>query len=136
VEVGSGAAVDFVAREQVNGVLSGGVGGEFGSEIGDDGDGAGGKFALGVAFADDNFGADCALIIEDIPFSQGDGFGDPTGGVETDGKEGAVAGGIYGEALIKEELNFGNGEDFGLPVAVDLHGNTQLDDLHSTASRG
>jgi hypothetical protein len=33
-------------------------------------------------------------------------------------------------------LNLGDGEDFCLPVAVDLHGNTQLDYLHSTASRG
>ena len=86
MEVGSGAAVDFVAREQVNGVLSRGVGGEFGSEIGDDGDGAGGEFALGVAFADDNFGADIAFSVDDIAFVEGDGFGDPTGGVETDGK--------------------------------------------------
>jgi hypothetical protein len=61
VKVGSGAAVDFVAREQVNGVLSGGVGGEFGSEIGDGGNGAGGEFALGVALADDDFGADVAF---------------------------------------------------------------------------
>jgi hypothetical protein len=33
-------------------------------------------------------------------------------------------------------LNLGDGEDFCLPVAVDLHGNTQLGYLHSTASRG
>ena len=86
MEVGSGAAVDFVAREQVNGVGAGGVGGEFGSEIGDDGDGAGGEFAFGVAFADDDFGADVAFCVEDIALAEGDGFGDPTGGVETDGK--------------------------------------------------
>ena len=54
--------------------------------------------------------------------SEGDGFGDPTGGVETDGKEGAISGGIDGEAVVKEELNLGSGEDFGLPVAIDFHG--------------
>ena len=102
MEVGSGAAVDFVAREQVNGVGARGVGGEFGAEVGDDGDGAGGKFAFGVAFADDQFGADVALGIVDIPFGEGDGFGDPTGGVETDGKEGAISRGIDREALVKE----------------------------------
>jgi hypothetical protein len=26
--------------------------------------------------------------------------------------------------FIKEELNLGDGKDFGLPVAVDLHSNT------------
>ena len=86
MEVGSGAAVDFVAREQVNGVGARGVGGEFGSEIGDGGNGAGGKFAFGVAFADDNFGADVAFCVDDIAFVEGDGFGDAAGGVETDGK--------------------------------------------------
>ena len=55
MEVGFCAAVDFIAREQVNGVGARGVGGEFGSKIGNGGDGAGGEFALGVAFADDNF---------------------------------------------------------------------------------
>ena len=84
--MGSGAAVGSVAREQVNGVLSRRVGGEFGSKIGDGGNGAGGEFALGVAFADDNFGADIAFSVDDIAFVEGDGFGDPTGGVETDGK--------------------------------------------------
>jgi hypothetical protein len=66
VEVGSGAAVDFVAREQVNGVLSGGIGGEFGSEVGDDGDGAGGEFAFGVALTNDDFGADVPFSVDDI----------------------------------------------------------------------
>lgn len=102
MEVSSGAAVDFVAREEVDGVLSGGVGGEFGSKVGDGGNRAGGEFALGVAFTDDNFGADVALGIVDIPFGEGDGFGDPTGGVETDGKEGAISRGIDREPLIKE----------------------------------
>ena len=125
MEVGSGAAVDFVAREQVNGVLSGGVGGEFGSEIDDRWNGAGGEFTFGVAFADDNFGADVAFYVDDIAFVEGDGFGDAAGGVETDGKEGAISRGIYGEAFIKEELNLGDGEDFCLPVAVDLHGSTE-----------
>ena len=122
MKVGRGAAVDFVAREQVNGVLSRGVGGEFGSEIGDDGDGAGGEFALGVAFADDDFGADCAFRVEDIAFIEGDGFGNPASGVETDGKQGAISGGIDGEAVVKEELNLGDGEDFCLPVAIYFHG--------------
>lgn len=102
MEVGSGAAVDFVAREQVNGVLSRGVGGEFGSEIGDGWDGAGGKFALGVAFADDDFGANVAFGVENVASVEGDGFGDPASGVETDGKQGAISRGIDREALIKE----------------------------------
>jgi hypothetical protein len=102
VEVGSGAAVDFVAREQVNGVLSRGVGGEFGAKIGDDGDGASGELAFGVAFADDNFGADVAFGVENVASVEGDGFGDPTGGVETDGKQGAISRGIDREALVKE----------------------------------
>ena len=102
MEVQFGAAVDFVAREQVNGVLSRGVGGEFGSEIGDDGDGAGGEFTLGVAFADDNFGADVAFGVENVASVESDGFGDAASGVETDGKEGAISRGIDREALIKE----------------------------------
>ena len=78
--------LNFVAREQVNGVLSGGVGGEFGSQIGDDGNGAGGEFALGVAFTDDNFGADVAFGVDHVAAAEGDGFGDATGGVETHGE--------------------------------------------------
>ena len=61
VEVGVGAAVGFIAREEVARVAAGGIGGEFGAQVGDDGDGAGGEFAFGVAFADDQFGADVAL---------------------------------------------------------------------------
>ena len=91
-------------------------------QVGDDGDGAGGEFAFGVAFADDDFGADVAFCVDDIALAEGDGFGDPTGGVETDGKEGAISRGIDGEALIKQKLEFGDGEDFCLPVAIDLHG--------------
>jgi hypothetical protein len=45
--------------------------------------------------------------IEDIALVEGDGFGDPTGGVETDGKQGAISGGIDGEAFGKEQLNLG-----------------------------
>ena len=136
VEVGIGSRVEFVAREEVAGVAAGGIGGELGAEVGDDGDGAGGEFAFGVAFADDEFGADVAPGVVDIAFGEGDGFRDPTGGVETHGKQGAVAVGLDGEALIKEQLNFGDGEDFGLTVAVDFHGNTQLGYLHSTVNRG
>ena len=122
MEVRFGAAVDFVAREEVNGVGARGVGGEFGAEVGDDGDGAGGEFAFGVAFADNQFGADVALGVVDIPFGEGDGFADPTGGVETNGKQGAISVGLDDEALIKQELEFVSGEDFGLTVAVDFHG--------------
>jgi hypothetical protein len=53
---------------------------------------------------------------------EGDGFGDPTGSVKTDGKQGAISGGIDGEAFIKQQLNLGGGEDFGLPVAIYFHG--------------
>ena len=53
---------------------------------------------------------------------EGDGFGNSASGVETDGEEGAISGGIDREAVVKEQLNLGSGEDFGLPVAVDLHG--------------
>jgi hypothetical protein len=35
---------------------------------------------------------------------------------------GAVAVGLDDEALIKEQLEFGSGEDFSLTVAVDFHG--------------
>ena len=122
VEVGVGATVGLVAREEVARVAAGGIGGKFGGQVGDDGDGAGGEFAFGVAFTDDEFGADVALSIVDIAFGEGDGFADPTGGVETDGKQGAVAVGLDDEALIKEQLEFGSGEDFGLTVAVDFHG--------------
>ena len=104
MEVRFGAAVDVVAREEV-----------------DDGNGAGGELAFSIAFADDNFGADVAFSVDHITFVQGDGFGDAAGGVETDGKKSAISGGIYREAFIKEELNLGDGEDFGLPVAIDLH---------------
>ena len=86
VEVGVGATVGFVAREEVAGVAAGGIGGKFGVKVGDDGDGAGGEFALGVAFTDDQFGADVALGVVDIPFGEGNGFANSTGGVETDGK--------------------------------------------------
>ena len=122
MEVGRGAGVGNVAREQVGRIGAGGIGGEFGSQIRDGGDGAGGEFALGVAFADDNFGADVAFGVENIPLVEGDGFGDPTGGVEADGKQGAISGGIDGEALIKQQLNLSSGEDFGLPVAIYFHG--------------
>ena len=122
MEMGIGTAVNFIAREEVARIAARGIGGEFGAQIGDDGDGAGGELALSIALADDDFGADCAFRVEDIALSQGDGFGDPTGSVETDGKQGAISGGIYGEAFIKEQLNLGDGEDFCLPVAVDLHG--------------
>ena len=102
MEVRFGAAVNFVAREQVNGVLSRGVGGEFGSEIGDDGDGAGGEFTFGVAFADDNFGADIPFGVKNVAAVEAHGFGNSASGVETDGKEGAISRGIYGEAFGEE----------------------------------
>lgn len=122
MEVGRGAGVGNVPREQVGWVGAGGIGGEFGSKIRDGGNGASGEFALGVAFADDDFGADVTFGVEDIPLVEGDGFRDPAGGVETDGKQGAISGGIDGEAVGKQQLNLGGGEDFGLPVTVDLHG--------------
>ena len=92
----------FVAREQVNGVLSRGVRCKFGSEIFDRRNRAGGEFTLSVALTDDDFGADVAFGVDDIAFVEGDGFRNPTGGVETDGKQGAISRGIDREALIKE----------------------------------
>ena len=86
MEVAVCAAVSLVAREQVNGVLSRGIGSEFRSEIFDRWNRAGGEFALSVALADDNFGADSAFSVDDIAFVEGDGFRNSTGGVETDGK--------------------------------------------------
>jgi hypothetical protein len=78
VEVAVCAAVRFVAREQVNGVLSGGVRCKFRSEVFNCWNRAGGKFALSVALTDDDFGADVAFGVEDIAFVEGDGFRNPT----------------------------------------------------------
>ena len=45
MEVGIGAAVEFVAGEEVARVAAGGIGCEESVQVGDDRDGAGGEFA-------------------------------------------------------------------------------------------
>ena len=57
--------------------------------------------------------------VVDIGGSEGDAFVDPTGCIETDGKNGTIA--IVFESFVKYEVNFIGSEYFCLSMPIYLH---------------
>lgn len=78
-----------------------------------DRDSAGAELTFGVTFADNHFGADDIRRGENIDYFQAARFGNATGGVETNSKEGAVA--IALQTVVEQEFDFLLSEYLGLP---------------------
>jgi len=72
-----------------------------------------------LAKASVNCRTDCARVCVDILDHQGTSFGNPTGGVETNPKEGAIA--RRSQTFVEQKLDFLLREYFGLTVPFYLH---------------
>jgi hypothetical protein len=72
-----------------------------------------------LAKASVNRRADSARVRIDILDHQGTRFGNPTGGVETNSAEGAIA--LRKQTFVEQNLDFLLREYFGLPVPFYLH---------------
>jgi hypothetical protein len=85
------------------------------------------KFSFSVGFAEVNCRADSARVCVDILDHQGTSFGNPTGGVETNSKQGAIATGK--QTFVEQKLDFLLREYFGLAVPFYLHAWCILDPI-------
>jgi len=77
------------------------------------------KFSFGVGFAEVDCRTDSARVCVDILDHQGTSFGNPTGGVETNSEERAIA--ISLQTFVEQKLDFLLREYFGLSVPFYLH---------------
>jgi hypothetical protein len=77
------------------------------------------SFPLVLAKASVNSRTDSARVCVDILDHQGTSFGNPTGGVETNSKQGVIATGK--QTFVEQKLDFLLREYFGLAVPFYLH---------------
>ena len=89
------------------------------SQIFNDGNRSGLEFSFGVGFAEVDCRSDCTSGSVNIDDFQGTSFGNPTGGVETNPKEGAIA--RRSQTFVEQKLDFLLREYFGLTVPFYLH---------------
>src|SRR5207237_3980289 len=76
-------------------------------------------FSLIVAIQSVNSRTDSARVCVGILDHQGTSFGNPTGGVETNSKQGAIASGL--QTFVEQKLDCLLREYFGLAVPFYLH---------------
>jgi hypothetical protein len=84
-----------------------------------DRDSAGTELAFGAAFTDNHFGTDDTRWGENIDNFQAARFSNPTGGVQTNSEEGAIA--IALQTLVEQKFDFLLCEYLGLPVSLYFH---------------
>jgi len=62
------------------------------------------KFSFSIGFAEVNCRRDGARVCVDILDHQGTSFGNPTGGVQANSKQGAIASGL--QTFVEQKLDF------------------------------
>jgi hypothetical protein len=77
------------------------------------------KFSFSVGFAEVNCRTDGARVRVDILDHQGTSFGNPTGRVETNAEEGAIA--LRKQTFVEQKLDFLLRKYFGLAVPFYFH---------------